>query len=70
MICPGKTYRRDEDDATHSHQFHQCEGMVIDENISLIKNNHLAHIEESISNLEKNQVKIFAILEERLPSKK
>lgn len=35
MICPGKTYRRDEDDATHSHQFHQCEGMVIDENISL-----------------------------------
>ena len=35
MICPGKTYRRDNDDATHSHQFHQIEGLVIDENISL-----------------------------------
>lgn len=34
MICPGKTYRR-EDDATHSHQFTQVEGLVIDENISL-----------------------------------
>ena len=34
MICPGKTYRR-EDDATHSHQFTQAEGLVIDENISL-----------------------------------
>ena len=34
MICPGKTYRRD-DDATHSHQFTQAEGLVIDENISL-----------------------------------
>ena len=33
MICPGKTYRRD-DDATHSHQFAQVEGLVIDENIS------------------------------------
>ena len=34
VICPGKTYRRD-DDATHSHQFSQVEGLVIDENISL-----------------------------------
>ncbi len=34
IICPGKTYRRD-DDATHSHQFAQVEGLVIDENISL-----------------------------------
>ena len=34
VICPGKTYRRD-DDATHSHQFGQVEGLVIDENISL-----------------------------------
>ena len=34
MICPGKTYRR-EDDATHSHQFTQAEGLVIDKNISL-----------------------------------
>lgn len=34
VICPGKTYRRD-DDATHSHQFGQIEGLVIDEGISL-----------------------------------
>lgn len=34
ILVPGKTYRRD-DDATHSHQFSQVEGLVIDENISL-----------------------------------
>ena len=33
MICPGKTYRK-EDDATHSHQFNQVEGLVIDKNIT------------------------------------
>lgn len=35
MISPGKVYRRDDDDATHSHQFHQIEGLVVDKNISL-----------------------------------
>ncbi|MEG2322076.1 MAG: phenylalanine--tRNA ligase subunit alpha [Bacilli bacterium] len=35
IICPGKTYRRDNDDATHSHQFTQMEGLLIDKNISL-----------------------------------
>jgi len=35
MICPGKTYRRDNDDATHSHQFMQIEGLLIDKDISL-----------------------------------
>ncbi len=35
MICPGKTYRRDDDDATHSHQFMQIEGLLIDKDISL-----------------------------------
>ena len=35
MICPGKTYRRDADDATHSHQFMQIEGLLIDKDISL-----------------------------------
>lgn len=35
LICPGKTYRRDDDDATHSHQFSQIEGLVVGENISL-----------------------------------
>ena len=36
MICVGKTYRR-EDDATHSHQFNQVEGLVIDK-----KENHVS----------------------------
>lgn len=35
IICPGKTYRRDDDDATHSHQFMQIEGLLVDKNISL-----------------------------------
>ncbi|MFC3883179.1 phenylalanine--tRNA ligase subunit alpha [Bacillus songklensis] len=35
IICPGKVYRRDNDDATHSHQFTQIEGLVIDENIRM-----------------------------------
>lgn len=35
MISPGKVYRRDTDDATHSHQFHQIEGMVIGKNITM-----------------------------------
>jgi len=35
IICPGKVYRRDEDDATHSHQFTQIEGLVIDKNIRM-----------------------------------
>lgn len=35
VICPGKVYRRDDDDATHSHQFTQIEGLVVGENISV-----------------------------------
>ena len=35
IICPGKTYRRDDDDATHSHQFAQVEGLVIDKDINI-----------------------------------
>ena len=35
IICPGKVYRRDDDDATHSHQFMQIEGLVIDKNITM-----------------------------------
>ena len=35
VICPGKTYRRDDDDATHSHQFAQIEGLVVDKNINI-----------------------------------
>lgn len=35
IICPGKVYRRDDDDATHSHMFTQIEGLVIDRNIRM-----------------------------------
>ena len=35
IICPGKVYRRDSDDATHSHQFMQCEGLVLGKDITL-----------------------------------
>ena len=34
MISPGKVFRRDTDDATHSHQFHQIEGLVVDKNVT------------------------------------
>lgn len=35
IICPGKVYRRDADDATHSHQFMQCEGLVLGHDITM-----------------------------------
>lgn len=35
VICPGKVYRRDDDDATHSFQFNQVEGLVIGPNIRM-----------------------------------
>ncbi|WP_025690595.1 phenylalanine--tRNA ligase subunit alpha [Paenibacillus zanthoxyli] len=35
IICPGKVFRRDDDDATHSFQFHQIEGLVIGPNIRM-----------------------------------
>lgn len=35
ILCPGKTYRRDNDDASHSHNFTQIEGLLVDKNISL-----------------------------------
>lgn len=34
IICPGKVYRSDEVDATHSPVFHQLEGLVVDKNIT------------------------------------
>jgi len=34
IICPGKVYRRDDDDPTHSHQFIQIEGLVIEKGLS------------------------------------
>ena len=35
MICPGKTYRREDINATHEQEFTQIEGLVIDKKISL-----------------------------------
>lgn len=35
VICPGKVYRRDDDDATHSFMFHQIEGIVVGPNIRM-----------------------------------
>lgn len=35
VVCPGKVYRKDDDDATHSHQFMQMEGLVIGEKVTL-----------------------------------
>ncbi|WP_373472055.1 phenylalanine--tRNA ligase subunit alpha [Carnobacterium alterfunditum] len=35
MISPGKVYRRDSDDATHSHQFYQMEGLVVAKDITM-----------------------------------
>ncbi len=35
IICPGKAYRRDEDDATHSHQFTQIEGLVVTKDVTM-----------------------------------
>ena len=35
ILCPGKVYRRDNDDATHSHQFMQIEGLLVDKHITM-----------------------------------
>lgn len=35
IICPGKVYRRDDDDATHSHQFMQIETLVVGEDVTM-----------------------------------
>ena len=35
VVCPGRVFRADEIDATHSPVFHQMEGLVIDENVSM-----------------------------------
>lgn len=35
VICPGRVYRADEVDATHSPVFHQLEGLVVDKGITM-----------------------------------
>ena len=36
IICPGRVYRKDEVDASHSPVFHQVEGLVVDEDVSFV----------------------------------
>ncbi len=42
VVCPGRVYRTDEVDATHSPVFHQVEGLVIDKGITM------AHLKGSL----------------------
>ena len=35
IICPGRAYRRDDDDATHSHEFTQIEGLVVNKTVTM-----------------------------------
>lgn len=35
IVCPGRCFRRDTPDATHSMNFHQIEGLYVDRNVSL-----------------------------------
>ena len=35
IVCPGRVYRADEVDATHSPVFHQMEGLVLDEDVTM-----------------------------------
>lgn len=36
IISPGRTFRRDSLDATHSSNFHQCEGLMVDQQVSVL----------------------------------
>ena len=47
IICPGRVYRRDTQDATHSPIFHQVEGLLIDEGVTL------AHLKGTLEHLTK-----------------
>ncbi|MEN9406008.1 MAG: hypothetical protein RLZ12_292 [Bacillota bacterium] len=45
IVCPGRVYRRDQDDATHTHQFTQFEALVVDKDINMA---HLKWILEEL----------------------
>lgn len=45
VVCPGRVFRTDEYDATHSPMFHQVEGLVIDKGITM------AHLKGSLDHL-------------------
>ena len=44
VVCPGRTYRTDELDATHSPVFHQVEGLAVDRGLSM------AHLKGTLDN--------------------
>jgi phenylalanyl-tRNA synthetase alpha chain len=48
VVCPGRTFRADELDATHSPVFHQVEGLVIDKGISM------AHLKGTLDNFARH----------------
>lgn len=45
VVCPGRVFRTDEYDATHSPMFHQVEGLVVDEGITM------AHLKGSLDHM-------------------
>ncbi len=47
IICPGKVFRKDDDDMTHSHQFTQIEGLLIDKDINV------SHLKGTLEHLVK-----------------
>ena len=56
VVCPGRVYRADEADATHSPVFHQLEGLVVDKGINLC---HLKYVlEEFAREMYGNDTKI------------
>lgn len=58
IICPGKVFRRDDDDATHSHQFMQIEGLYVDRDVSMsdLKGILLTFVKEMFS--EDQQIRL------------
>lgn len=48
VICPGRTFRADELDATHSPVFHQVEGLVVDKGITM------AHLKGTLENFARH----------------
>jgi phenylalanyl-tRNA synthetase alpha chain len=46
VICPGRTFRTDELDSTHSPVFHQVEGLVVDEGITMAPQRHAGRLRD------------------------
>ena len=72
MIAPGRVFRADEVDATHSPSFHQIEGLVIDKNITFadLKGTLEEFAKDSCSDAETkvpNSVRIISHSQSRVP---